>query len=236
MKKKIIRVWALMRSGHHAIIDWIFYNLNSPKIFINNCRNKTKFHYVVVNEFGNKPKKFKLKELSNFKNIIVNFEHKNLNICKDSNWGNLKKIAKPIDVVVVRDPFNWVASSLSKKTFKQPININMDLWKQYANECLKENLISNRIPIKFNDWFSNSEYRKLIADRLKISNDEYIINKISTRSSFDGYKFKKNAQDMKVLERWKKFKNDKRFLSHVNHKDVKKLSKKLFEVDILNEI
>lgn len=234
MERKIIRVWALMRSGHHAILRWIFFNMNTPKIFFNNCRNKDVFHYVVINSINNVEKKFDLKKLNEFRNIIVNFEHPNLREWPTKNWGNLKKLGEITDLIVLRDPFNWVASSMSKKTFKQPVSIDMGLWKQQALEFLGiTNYIPNGVPIKFNEWFSSHEYREEVAGKLGISNDETLINKLATRSSFDGRDFKDNAQDMKVLDRWQQFKKNERFLSYVDRKDIRDLSRKIFGFDPL---
>lgn len=233
MKRKIIRVWALMRSGHHAVLEWVFYNMITPKIFFNNCRDGNIFHYASINSIPNMEKKFDLKKLNEFRNIIVNFEHPNLKYWPAKNWGNLKKLGQVVDLIVLRDPFNWVASSMSKKTFKQYVNVDMNLWKQHALEFIEARHIPNRIPVQFNQWFSSHEYREEIANKIGIPNDETSINRVETRSSFDAFEFKNNAQDMQVLNRWEQFKNNKQFLSYVNRRDIRDLSQKIFGFDTL---
>ena len=233
MGRKIIRVWALMRSGHHAILRWMFYNMSTTKIFFNNCHGSRGFHYVDVNSFSDSRKKFDLKKLKEFENILINFEHPNLKNWTTKDWGGLRKLGQPIDVIVLRDPFNWAASSMSKKTFKQHVEIDMNLWKQHASEFIEAKHIPNGIPVGFNQWFSSHEYREEVASKLSISNNETLINKLATRSSFDGRDFKDNAQNMKVLDRWQQFKNNERFLSYVDRKDIRDLSQKIFEFDPL---
>ena len=83
------------------------------------------------------------------------------------------------------------------------------LWKAYAQEFLGiTNYLENKICINFNQWFLSEEYRKKISEKFGFQFDDTLKNIISTvgsGSSFDKFNFVENANEMKVLERWKIF-------------------------------
>lgn len=69
--------------------------------------------------------------------------------------------------------------------------------------------------ISFNDWFQSQEYRKSISSSLGLQFSDKTLNKVSSNgnggSSFDKTSYQNDAQSMKVLDRWKLFKEDDRF-------------------------
>ena len=149
---------------------------------------------------------------------------------------------KQIFIPVIRSPHNHAASCLkwrgNKHFINQPENFTL-LWKSYAKEYLGiTHCIPNiSVPINYDLWFSNKEYRKSSFDKMGIdvAYSDRNLNKVlrfGKGSSFDG-RFKDNkAQEMKILDRWRFFINDKVVNSHyikmLNDPELIELSEKIF--------
>ena len=89
--------------------------------------------------------------------------------------------------------------------------------------------------IKYDEWFISEEYRKDIAKQLGLTFSDKRLNtvmKIGVKnrfgSSFDTMKFKDKAQNMKVYERWKKYKDDNVFKMVMGDEELRDLSKQIF--------
>ena len=131
----------------------------------------------------------------------------------------LGKSEERYDVIVMRDPFNLFASRLKHKPRDNRSYFSMlevysrryslpELWICYAKECLGEtNFLKNKkIFINYNQWFLDSNYRREIANQLKIDFSDNGLNDIPPQpSSFDGASYAGKANKMDVLNRWKLF-------------------------------
>jgi len=214
----IIKVHALMRSGHHAVMDGIYHAMPNDKVFINNCKPNGKFHWFKLND--GKQQKSGIEGKLNKKNILMNFEHKNL---KGDTWVNdWRKLKADYNVIILRDPFNWLASSMNKTHFKQKVPLNMGLWVQQAEEILGiTKHLPNVIGVTYNQWVTSPEYRKAILDKMGLKYDEtYQLEKFKGASSFgknEGY-----------FERWRHFEKNADFLKKVKLPKVQDYSKKIF--------
>ena len=109
-----------------------------------------------------------------------------------------------------------------------------NLWKNYAKEYLGETnfLPHKKIKINFNQWFSSSQYRKLLADRLRLDFTDRGLEAVrhSSWSSFDGSKFDGKAQEMQVLQRWKDFSDHISYKNIFCDKELLDLSERIFGV------
>jgi len=110
------------------------------------------------------------------------------------------------------------------------------LWKTYAQEFLGiTNYLENKICINFNQWFLSEEYRKTISGKFGFEFDDTLKNIISTvgsGSSFDKFNFIENANEMKVLERWKIFRGNKLVEKIYEINDyIIELNKKIFNIE-----
>jgi len=158
------------------------------------------------------------------------------------------------DVLILRDIFNLSSSALKNTNRNWQGNVqagdDKDLsmldWKNYkerdkirqryalaAKEFLGEtNYLKNKICISFNDWFLSKEYRRLTASKFGLPNNEVSIDVVAgvgnRGSRFDDFEYDGKAREMKVLERWKHFKDNKVFW--------KVISKMKDEVDLSNKI
>jgi hypothetical protein len=94
--------------------------------------------------------------------------------------------------------------------------------------------LKNIIVFNFDEWFSSEDYRKKLSDQLGLEySDEGVNNVIRTvGSSFDGMRLAKEAQKMKVLDRWEYFKDDNDYLSKLKNDELIEKTKLLFDVDL----
>ena len=136
------------------------------------------------------------------------------------------------DVVILRDPYNTLASRtqlLRAKSgnswadalaFGDPSGIKMAaLWNELAREYLMvaNNPDDETLVVNFNKWFSDSAYRHKLADALMASGDPNLnreaVAPFGFGSSFDELRMDGAASKMRVLERWKACLDDALFRS-----------------------
>ena len=155
----------------------------------------------------------------------------------------LGKSAKRYDVIIMRDPFNLFASRLKwlenpyknyvgkiPLTNEENIKKLVLLWKDYAKEYLNQTqyLKNNKITINYNQWFADKAYRRKIAQAMNLKFTDDKINELAVFSTFKEDDNQKNAQELGVLERWKKFKSDKKYLKIFKDEELIDLSIKIF--------
>ena len=151
--------------------------------------------------------------------------------------GSIAPSKNTFDVLILRDIFNLSAGAFKNTGRAWMGNIQAgdtkDLsmldWKNYqerdkirerynlaAAEFLNNTEhLKNKICISFNDWFSSEEYREITASKFGLQNNETSINVVAgvgnRGSRFDQFEYDGKASRMKVLDRWKFFKDNKAF-------------------------
>lgn len=156
----------------------------------------------------------------------------------------LGKSARRFDVIVMRDPFNLFASRLQTKPREDGRNFDMlevysrryslpQLWITYAKECLGETsfLSGEKVFINYNRWFLDKSYRESIAAELNLDFSDEGLNDISKSgrgSSFDGDRYIGEAYKMDVLNRWKSYVDNPKYLSLIKTEGVLHYARKLF--------
>lgn len=102
------------------------------------------------------------------------------------------------------------------------------LWKDYVNNFDKND---KNILIIYDRWFSDSGYRREIEKKLKLLPNDKGLNKIhgtANGSSFDNMKFQDKAQKMDVINRWKEFVDNEKYLKLLNDEEMLILREKKF--------
>tara|TARA_Y100000034_G_scaffold135756_1_gene208968 strand:+ start:837 stop:1637 length:801 start_codon:yes stop_codon:yes gene_type:complete len=228
-----LRVMSMMRSGHHAIISWIFENYPGSVYFRNDVleskilqKDKIAFEKRGDTSLVRDCFIFNIEDapLSDIDRII----RKNQKLVRS---GQSKKIE---NIVVIRDPFNLFASRIQKirnvnrKIGKRANYIGnvgwadkkaVSMWKEYAELCLgiKKHLSGSHICVNYNLWVSRHDYRNKIANKIgfKCPNDPHTeISNYGSGSSFhDVELYAQNDGNMPVLNRWKNFLNDQDYLN-----------------------
>jgi hypothetical protein len=257
-----LRIFALRRSGHHAVMNWLRYQIPGRHGLLNDCRpGVNPFEGAqldgsrVEGLFGaHKLIRTRLEAPGTFSykgSLLYNFEDFDLRglpatmtLDDERRW--LGRSRRRMDVLILRDPFNLLASKLkwaygeverpSKPTLEGVV-ANRDLWKVHAQEYLgKTDFLSERVALSYNDWFRDREYRDRMAAELGFVNRDIGVEEVAkwgpsvTADSFDGLAFDGRAQAMKVLERWKRFENDTFYRDLVADPELHDLSQEIFGV------
>lgn len=223
------RTWGIKRSGHHAILHWIMSHFTN-KSYINDILGNTAFKL-----YKNTPFPVKIQQSNNhFYNIEDgNFQNISDRFTRMQELGLCNLTDNLVDIIIIRDIFNLIASRIAS-AFNMKIDI-INLYKQYAKEFLRQTqFLKDPVLINYNTWFISRKYRQSILDRLNIrysdKSDEYIqkIAEEGKGSSFDQMKYNTKAQDMKVLDRWKYFKNNEKYINYFNDKELLDLTCQIF--------
>lgn len=256
-----IRVFGIKHSGQHAIINWIATLFDEPVYFFNNCgwnhdpyrtsrtrgvRKGTPIENIfvalpklkgaeeeIVDKLKRTPKKCLMYSYENVYIDRVNRKRK-----PATPEGIVGKSGKVFDVLMLRDIFNLVASTMkyTGRVFNEKDRAGDDEYLSqfdYKNYLYREKLKkkfdlaaleflgkSNHlrekgICISFNDWFLSKGYRECIAAKFGLPNNELSINIVAgvgnRGSRFDDFEYDGRAKKMNILGRWEYFKNNKAF-------------------------
>jgi hypothetical protein len=257
--EKEMRIFALRRSGHHAIINWIMYQVKGRYCFLNDCKGSgnplqtcLRVNSKIASRLAEHNRLFWDREitgkLSKKGTLLYNYEDQSFAEVLDSNlemnrekWIGRSKNTN--DILILRDPFNLLASKL-KWAYGDKKALSLDsfpriieIWKEQAREFLGEtNYLRNKILINYNFWFTSKEYRLNLAEKLGLGFDDKGVHEIAKwgpttwkNASFDGLKFDGNATKMKVLDRWKNFQDDEFFRKLISDEELLVLSERIFD-------
>lgn len=241
VNKKEIRIVGLRRSGNHAIINWIRKQQKGEVLHLNNVRAGKNPYRVLYHHY--RTDRLRQEALGYFTKkdcLISSYEDYNLEDITDKNFAKkhdlyLGKTEQRYDVIIIRDPFNLLASRLQKgyTSIKSNQNTVIDLWIAYAKEYLGETqfLQNNKIGINYNQWFLDVAYRQQIASRLNLEFSDAGLEKVKGQgggSSFDGLEFQGKASNMDVLGRWKNFASDDLYKKMLDNQELVEYAEKIF--------
>lgn len=234
-QKSFYRISGMRRSGNHAVINWILKQLSGATCYNNNMGPFHPPENTII-------KKFSIRGFSKF-NLLVSLEDK---WCKDAflEFNPLKfgQAKKQFNILILRDPYNMFASrwvwkddfGLLFREDKSHQKMIIDLWKDHARTFLKwqGDKESVRIPLNYNRWFEEKDYRKSIAVQLDLkftdAGKEDVTN-YGHGSSFDGRDLHKQASNLKVLERWKGTIDDPIYRGLFEDEELKELARNIFQ-------
>lgn len=203
---------AMSRSGHHGVLNWLIRQFEGKVLHHNHATkgwDKGEFSLSMHQYRHKTPGPHRAEIFS-----IEDFDPPDWQKYDMANFRQLREADEVRVALVVRDPFNWIASS---KKISVPADLHGHeiserrnaIWKRQVCECLGEtDYIPGRIAISFNRWFCDRDYRQAIAEFFDVSFTDAGLNEVShhgqgsswTKRQFDG-----QAQKMPVLERWREF-------------------------------
>lgn len=248
--QKEIRIVGLMRTGNHAIIKWIqgqqtgkVWHLNNLQVNENPYRYKYEYLRDYYPQYQGAIERFQREARGDFTKkdcLLYSYEDYGLKQVLTQSFEKkhdlyLGKSAERYDLLVLRDPFNLLASRLKNNytEVKARNKTVIDLWISYAKEYLGEThyLKHNKICVNYNRWTRDVTYRKQIAFQLKLDFSDAGINKVSGcggGSSFEGRQFDGKASEMDVLNRWKHFAKDPSYRKLLNNQEMLEYTEKIF--------
>ena len=232
-----LQVFAIRRSGQHAIIEWLAGHFPGEVLIQNNAAYLLDTDVRLLREG----------QTSIRDAYIFNIESEDLEGAPqkiDENvWKTKRGFSSRTDrILILRDPYNMVASRV--KTWGYGPIWNMDaakdaaLWKRHAAEFLGRGQAFSVPPVRisYNEWFKSQSYRAAASAALGLAFTDHHIEKIAwTGSSFDGFDKAKDARTMDVLGRWKAYLDDPAYAPCFQDLELRDLADEIFG-DLAREI
>jgi len=232
--RKVFVFSGLRRSGNHAIIHWVINGLENqsteyhsvgPYWFSVSGSGKT----VFLNNVNMVPPLRYLKALFKYRKYLRNAEQIFIS-CEDTGFEYFRNWRIPSafrhGVIIRRSLLNILASRL--QNLKKHAESGVGWSGQTIDTGMFDALLSldqapdNRFTkIRYDDWLTDSEYRKIISSKLGMKSDiKPEISKEGGGSSFTGreimpsdVELKQRFQQIKFPERVLKFLNDPKYAS-----------------------
>ncbi len=268
VNERELRVFAMKRSGHHAVVHWLLLHFEGPVYFLNNCGfvveaelfnfspgcdaadrsspfvtqavfagtssvvydggrelQKTR-HYTPGRAYASTRERLEamaeaeraaaLPAPARRECYLFNLEDLDLRQVASVPFAAAARgesqTVQPI--LIVRDPFNWLASRLKGGfSVARPI---IEAWKSHLHEALGHTqlLTPRPVVINYNRWHLEAAYRRAISTALGLAPSERGLDEVSDfgeGSSFDRRAFDGRGREMPVLERWQAYRADSRF-------------------------
>ncbi|MGF1457734.1 MAG: hypothetical protein ACFBSG_01770 [Leptolyngbyaceae cyanobacterium] len=249
-----IRMVGLRRSGNHALIDWIekqhadqntgrFKHINDVPLSENPFRHEYEYFSDHYPEYPKEIEQVRLESIGKFQKkdyLIFNYEDYSLDKIVKSGFERkhdwyVGKSARRVDLLIMRDPFNLLASRLKKGfvSVKSTYASFTDIWISYAKEFLGETnfLPEEKVCVNYNHWVEDYSYRKKIAQQIGLTFTDAGFNQVARRaggSSFDGIVHDGDPSKMDVTGRWRHFLGNDLYQSLLRNEELIAYSEKLF--------
>lgn len=244
---------SLKRSGQHAVINWLCSQLLDIAHF-NHCHFNRRYMHYWIKPINNRVVLYKnskkldsgIQNRENMHSFLANIHEYSRRLysfedveIEEMLLRKFLKKYKPTIILIVRDPYNWLASTLKRKDCNETqLNRKISIFIKYLEQVLhiKEYLPYPSITINYNKWATDIEYRKSICSALKIPFSEKAdsstqeVPDFGGGSSFDGNALLQNNSKDNFLFRWKEYSSDAQYLRLLNNDYLDKLTKSYFEI------
>lgn len=234
-----LRIWGMMRSGNHAIIDWLIRNRPVADFaFLNSCKvGEDPFlslSHIVVGEHR---ASVKFRGTPRFDRIFAQIPRRPFLLVSYENRppvaeGPGPSAATPgfrvedfaADIVIYRSFLNWLASYAAYRQRKlteqgvAPPDILRQLSRgvaAYAGflRALGADAAGTFVPVLYDTWFRDEAYRARILARCGLpvrDNSIGAVQSFAGGSTFEGVT--QDAAALATLDRWRQMKDDPLFL------------------------
>jgi len=243
------------RSGQHVVFDWI--GRNCPTLFhVNNCyvqRERVRYRVFpktfrtimwrdgssIDSGVGN-PQSFESDMSRNapFSRVLYSFEDL---LPVDELSKNLPSHTSAKIIVILRDVYNWLASSMFHSgSGRERLHKRLILHKEICQYVLSRSE-EDVVFISYNDFISSAEYRERLAGKLGIvdlrNNQIERIPDFGGGSSFDQLKLPNSVgNESPFLNRWRSLAGNAFAIELLDSNLVRTLNLELFNVDFMDEI
>lgn len=247
--RNVYVVFAMKRSGHHAVVHWICQQNGSIR-HENNPFKQWEKKRIVANksvDYGQNPR-----------DLLINLEDFDL-----TDWAGyefdrfpvIKGAERVYLVLLVREFRNWLASCLGRKDVDRERDRDVyeflevehrnehgdlkppriELYRQHLEEALSPRLFKDLIVIKYDEWFVSRQYRHELAETLGLEFTDAGKEDVTTfgyGSSFDQQTYDGRAGKMNVLSRWRTDISGPEIFEILDrNSDIENRSGELFDID-----
>lgn len=241
---RYFEIYALQRSGSHAIENWLFNQFSKQVLFFTNAiPNRDPVYHmrnpetdllqniIPLRHYWDNPDQRENIKLMTPDTVAISFE----NIHPDLLGRAMPlqfwwfEIDSPKKIIILRDFYNWIASRIKHHEARGKSKDHLaaaELWKSYIRRPCKGDIF----PIHYARWFYSRSYRySILSDLdLRILNDDIsFMSKSGGGSSFDGRSFQGRPQEMDIMRRWS-------YLLQDQYEDLREAFKKDDELNELN--
>lgn len=247
MNELELQILGMSRSGNHAIADWIFAQAAAPKLLLNCAEGSTNpFHSCRPLSEGKSWRADPAIDISACRQgqhrdrrlLMHTYEDSWIDYVFSSELRNscdawLGHSKRRVQLLILRDPYNLFASRFQMGR-NLPADIARDMWKQHARAALGylQGPPGEFLPVLYNRWQCDEEYRQKLAERLGLEFSDMGIDRVpdcAGGSSFDGTAFDGEASNMATESRWVHFADDENFWRFFDGEMVE-LSNRLFGI------
>lgn len=238
--KKIYLVNGLRRSGNHLFLGYLISGLKEKTYFLNNIASHTLSTGLIKDYRTNQSNLFDYLISKNIKNLNKIYYDDNFNLVFSIEDKNVKKMNmfydilksrknKVFKIIVIRDIYNTMSSRLKKADWNKQVD---DGTINYWNDLYKESEKKDIITFNYNKFICDKyNYREKLNKSLSLKNPIISISKASGGSSFSQGKL--ISQDKKsYFTRFENFKNNEIIKKLLKDKEMLKITKKDFYLDI----
>lgn len=229
-----LRIAALRRSGSHAVVQWLLRQLPGDGCFLDNCAPGEDPHAscylpdslgmgLDLASFRSPPTARTARRKHAPKAFLIhNYEDRDLArvfsaAAESAHDGWVGSSARRVDLLVLRDPWNNLASLLRwarggvHPIAEASVAAAARRFKGYAREVLGETRLLRHEPtfVLFNRWIAEREYRQALAARLGLPFTDAGIDDVARwgptawGDSFDGLTYDGRAREMALAERFR---------------------------------
>lgn len=224
-------LYALKRSGSHALVNWLlaqtsfsFYNNVAPVLM---CGSQIKeYDSFSAWQASHEPYLTSTLPKSKKRRFILSIEDQPINYLPYSIDNHSQRIV----LLLMRSPANLFASRIRKafssenQAYSRTVDFILKravlLWKIQAREVLGEtDFLKNKLFVYFDLWVSSKAYRQLVASQLNLEFNDIGVQRVSAiggGSSFDRTEFDGRGLEMNTQNRASLLKGDEaELLNHV---------------------
>jgi hypothetical protein len=222
---KEVRVSGLQRSGNHAVIGWIRAHYPKNSRHLNNCPTDQNPYQYLYRHYQREELKSAARGIFLHRDLLlISYENKLLKDVASKRFGRFHDIyvgssGEKYDVLVIRDPFNLMASQLKAGMCRLDdgsAQAMIRLWISYAEEFVGKTEILNykKVSVNFNRWHVDASYRKQLAEQMGFQFTDAGREQVrgyGGGSSFDDRSMDNQGSKMDILSRWRAFESDQQF-------------------------
>lgn len=224
----------MARSGHHAIGHWLLSQYEEElthfhsNLYIPGPMKKTyPLDYRILDHL-----KVRYPPKGDGHKWFVSIEDFTLKDIEKSEFPkHMKNVADPHFVIIIRDPFNWIASRLSLSINEfEVLPEAIDTWKGLAKAHKRKKLLGFPLTvIKYNQWLKSDKYRERIA---KTICGKHVFDNISLKTGTTAFDTHPADEPEVTLKRWKKALDDPKvrdiYTKLTSDPELAELSEKVF--------